>query len=117
MGRSVQEWVGATPDAKPPPSVRLRTFDRYDGFCYLTGRKIRAGDKWELEHIKSLRNGGENRESNLAPALVDPHKEKTAQERDEGAKADRIRKKHLGLYRSRSPMNWRKRTAILRTQE
>ena len=104
VGRSVEEWLGKTPDSKPPPRVALRVFDRHHGRCYLTGRKIMPGDKWEVEHIKSLRNGGENRESNMAPALVDPHKIKTAIERDEGAKSDRIRKKHLGLHKSKHPM-------------
>lgn len=117
VGRSVEEWVGKTPDSKAPPHVKLRVFDRYQGRDYITGRKIMPGDPWDLEHVKSLRNGGQNRESNLAPALVATHKEKTAVERDEGAKADRIRKKHLGLHRSRSPMNWRKRTTVLRSQE
>lgn len=105
IGRSVEEWIGKSPDSKPPPSVALRVFDRWDGRCHITGRVIKPGDKWEIEHIKSLRNGGQNRESNLAPALVAPHKEKTAEERDMGAKADRIRKKHLGLHKSKNPMN------------
>lgn len=106
VGRKVEEWIGKDADSKPPPTVKLRIFDRHHGRCYLTGRKIRPGDKWELEHVKALRNGGQNRESNMAPALVDPHKEKTAVERDEGAKADRIRKKHLGLHKSKHPMRW-----------
>lgn len=95
MPRSVAEWVGKTDDSKVPPHVRVRIFDAHDGRCHITGRKIRTGEAWELEHIKALRDGGENRESNLAPALVEPHKGKTRAERKRGAKADHARQKHL----------------------
>lgn len=97
-GRSVPEWIGATPDAKPPKSVRLRVFAAYGGRCYLSKRLIRPGEAWELEHIKPLHLDGENRESNMAPALVDAHRRKTAAEMTAKAKADRIRAKHLGIY-------------------
>ena len=95
-GRSVPEWIGKTPDSMPPPSVRARIFDRAEGVCHLTKRKIRPGEEWHLDHIKSLRNGGENRESNLAPALGLAHREKTAQENRDGGKADRVRRRHIG---------------------
>lgn len=96
-GRSVPEWIGSTPDAKIPTRVYLRVFAAYGGRCHLSGRKINAGDGWDLDHIKSLTRGGEHRESNLAPALRDKHREKTAAENSEDAKADRIRAKHLGV--------------------
>ncbi len=96
-GRSVLEWIGKTPDSMPPPSVRARIFDAHDGRCHISGEKIKPGDQWDLEHKKSLRNGGENRETNLAPALRSKHREKTAQENKEGAKADRARIKHIGI--------------------
>lgn len=102
--RAVDEWIGKHPDSDPPPHVRMRIFDHHHGRCHITGREILPGDVWELEHIKSLRNGGENRETNLAPALVFPHKAKTAIERSDGAKADRVRQKHLGLHKPARPM-------------
>jgi 5-methylcytosine-specific restriction endonuclease McrA len=95
-GRSVTEWIGKTPDSKPPQAVRLRVFDRVHGKCHLTGTKIQPGDKWDLDHIVRLEDGGENRESNLAPALKSPHIEKTAQETKRGRKADRQRARHIG---------------------
>ena len=108
VGRSVPEWIGATPDTPAPTRVRLRVFEAYGGKCYLSGRKIQAGDAWELEHVKPLHLGGENRESNLAPALVAAHREKTAREISAKAKADRIRAKHLGIYpKSRTPLKSR----------
>lgn len=78
MSRALPEWVGKTPDAKVPPRVRLRIFEREGGRCHLSGRKIVAGDLWDLDHGKALVNGGEHRESNLFPALRDKHREKTA---------------------------------------
>lgn len=102
-GRSVPEWIGKTPDTPVPPRVAMRVFDAHDGRCHITGREIDpVRDEWHMEHKKPLRNGGENRESNLAPALVEPHKIKTAIERHDGAKADRIRKKRLGLLKPKS---------------
>lgn len=98
VGRTNPEWVGATPDSKPPKSVRLRVFAAYGGRCYLSKRLIRPGEAWELEHVKPLHLGGENREGNMAPALVDAHRRKTAAEMSAKAKADRIRAKHLGIW-------------------
>lgn len=100
-GRATDEWIGATADTPCPPHVKLRIFQRYDGRCYLTGRKIRPGDPWELEHIKALKLGGENRESNMAPALVAAHKIKTADDRKILAKVDRLAKKQAGIKPNR----------------
>jgi 5-methylcytosine-specific restriction protein A len=97
MARRVPEWEGRTDDAMPPPHVRARIFDRCGGKCHISGRKIRPGDKWDLDHIVALCNGGKNIESNLAPALADKHKEKTAEDRAEKADVDHKRLKHLGI--------------------
>ena len=96
-GRAVPEWIGPTPDTPAPTRVRLRVFEAHGGRCYLTGRKIGPGDTWELEHVKPLHLGGENRETNLAPALAEAHREKTSREMTAKAKADRIRARHLGI--------------------
>jgi 5-methylcytosine-specific restriction endonuclease McrA len=94
---NLKEWCGKTDDSKPAPYVRLRVFNKYDGICYLSKRKIVPGDKWDLEHVVALCNGGENRESNMAPALVAPHKIKTKQDRATKAKNDHVRMKHIGI--------------------
>lgn len=106
--RSVDEWIGITDDTKVPPRVRLRIFERAGGVCHLSGRKIQPGEKWELEHIKALCNGGEHRESNLAPALVEPHKVKTRADRKAKAKSDRIRKRNAGIRKPRTITAWRR---------
>ena len=97
LGRSVKEWIGSSNDASPPKGVRLRILRRYNHRCYLSGREIAEGMAWEVEHIKALADGGENREANMAPALVDPHKRKSAQEAARRAKADRQGERGAGL--------------------
>lgn len=95
--RSTSEWIGQTDDAKIPDYVRLRIFNRCGGICHISERKITPADDWELEHIIALCNGGEHRESNMAPALAKPHKAKTARDLAQKAKNDRVRKRHLGI--------------------
>jgi 5-methylcytosine-specific restriction protein A len=97
-GRTVPEWIGATPDAVPPPRVRLRVFERHEGRCHRSGRKIRAGEPWQCDHVVAIINGGENRESNLAPILTDPHREKTAEDVAIKSKTARIAQKHRGVF-------------------
>jgi 5-methylcytosine-specific restriction enzyme A len=98
-----------------PDRVRLRIFRSHNETCHLSGRKIGPGEKWELEHIKALILGGEHRESNLAPALMGPHKRKTAMEMAVKAKIDGSSKRHYGIKKSKNPMpgskasGWKKR--------
>lgn len=106
--RTVEEWIGKTDDTAVPPRVRLRIFERDLGVCHLSGRKIRPGEQWELEHKTALCNGGEHRESNLAPALAQPHKDKTKEDRALKAKNDRVRKRHLGIRGKRRTIPGRK---------
>jgi 5-methylcytosine-specific restriction protein A len=96
--RSVPLWAGATDDAAVPPRVKLRIWEREGGRCWLTGRKIRPGEAWELDHKIALCNGGRHSEDNLAPALRDAHRAKTAEDVALKAKTARIRAKHLGVY-------------------
>lgn len=103
--RTVPEWIGKTPDTPVPPRVRRRVYDAHDGVCYLTSRKILAADKWDIDHKIALINGGQNRESNLAPVLREPHRAKTSRDVAEKAKVERTRQKHLGLKsKSSRPM-------------
>lgn len=98
MSRSVPIWVGATDDAKVPPRVRLRIFEREGGRCWISGRKIMAGDQWDLDHKVALINGGRHAEDNLFPALRDKHREKTAEDVAEKSRINRIRLKHIGQW-------------------
>ena len=96
-GRSTDEWIGKTPDTPVPPRVKVRVFERHEGKCYLSGRKIMPGDKWQVDHVIALINGGENRERNLAPVLDAPHKAKTKEDVRIKSKVARVKAKHLGL--------------------
>lgn len=56
MARSVKEWVGKTDDTAIPDRVRVRVFEKAGGCCTICGRKIRAGERWTLEHVVALIN-------------------------------------------------------------
>lgn len=98
MARTVDEWIGATDDQRAPPRVRERIFTR-DSTCHLCKCEIQTGQKWDLDHVKALINGGENRETNLRPAHRKCHVGKTALDLAEKAKVAAIRKKHIGITR------------------
>ena len=101
MTRSVPEWIGKTDDSPIPPRVRVRVFERHNGVCHLSGRTIRAGEAWDCDHIIALANGGRHAESNLAPALRDKHKLKTAQDVREKSIVYRKKAKNLGLKKAK----------------
>lgn len=111
MPRSVPEWIGKTPDQKVPDRVRLRVLERYNRTCYLTGNPIAPGSAWELEHVVAIILGGEHRESNLAPALVDPHKRKTATEMAVKAKIADVAKAAYGITRPKAKIPSRPKAA------
>lgn len=107
--RSIPEWRGKTPDSPVPDRVKVRVFARHEGYCHWTGKKIMPGDTWDTDHVIALINGGENRESNLAPILRGKaHKEKTARDVAIKSKTARVRKRHLGLKKPRTITRWRR---------
>lgn len=97
MTRSVPEWIGKTDDTPVPDRVKLRVFMAHDGVCHIAGRKIRPGEPWDAEHVVAIINGGQNRESNLAPALRSKHPEKTARDMAQKSATYRARKSNLGI--------------------
>ena len=98
MTRALPEWIGKHDDQKVPDRVRMRIFDRENGICHITGNTIDpVRDAWDLDHRIPLILGGEHRETNLFPALQEPHRRKTAVEVKIKAKIARTRKKHLGI--------------------
>ena len=95
--RSLPLWVGSTPDAAVPSRVRLRIFERENGKCWISGRKIMPGDLWDLDHRVALINGGTHSEENLFPALRDKHREKTAEDVAIKSKTYRMALRHQGI--------------------
>lgn len=108
MSRSVPLWVGKSDDEKIPPRVRLRVFEAYGGRCWISGRKIMPGDRWELDHKIALILGGRHDEANLAPVLSAEHRLKTADDVKLKAKIARVRAKHVGTWpKSKRPLKSR----------
>ena len=104
-GRSVPEWIGKSADSAIPDRVKLRICIREGMRCYLTGRKLRAGE-YDFEHVIPLAmwtgEGHGNRESNIRLAYRPAHREKSKDDRKAQAKSDRVRKKHLGIRKASS---------------
>lgn len=105
---NLKEWVGKTDNSMPPPSVRLRIFRNHDGKCHITGNKIQPTDEWDLDHIRELADGGENRESNMAPALRKPHRKKSAKAKNDRARMDAAAKRHYGIKKPSSQWGYGK---------
>jgi 5-methylcytosine-specific restriction endonuclease McrA len=107
--RAVPEWIGKTPDTRPPPRVLARIFEREGGVCHISGRKIQPGERWQADHKIALVNGGENKESNLFPALIEPHKAKTRADVAEKKTIARKRAKHIGAIAPKAAIKSRVR--------
>ena len=113
--REVPEWKGKTDDDHIPDRVRMRVFLRYGGRCHCCNRLILVGEEWDLDHTVALCNGGSHSESNLRPILVEHHRAKTVADVRAKSKGYRVRKRHLGIQKSKRPMigskasGWKKR--------
>jgi hypothetical protein len=100
--RKLPEWIGKSDDTKPPPRVMLRVFLYFNGRCQCgCKRDISPSEKWQLDHIDALINGGENSEYNLQPLLVEHHRNKTGMDVAEKSKTYRKRSKHVGIKRAK----------------
>lgn len=95
MPRSVALWIGKTDDTPAPPRVRLRVWDACEGKCHRCGRKIPTGDKWILEHLIALINGGRNAEDNLCLTCSWCKPIKDAEDVAEKAKTYAVRAAHV----------------------
>lgn len=95
MSRSLPIWEGKTDDTPVPDRVRLRVWDRFGGCCHRCTRKIRAGERWTLEHTVALILGGKNREDNLSLTCCNCLPVKNAEDVAEKSEVYEIRKKHI----------------------
>ena len=77
--------------------MRLRVWEAHKGLCGQCGRQIRAGERWTLEHLTALINGGENREANLGVTCCNCLGGKNAADVAEKSAVNRKRAKHLGV--------------------
>lgn len=111
MARAVEEWCGKSDDHRAPGKVRQRVFARDGGICHLCETEIQTGQKWDLDHVVALINGGENRETNLKPAHRKCHKDKTAADVAEKSRIAAIRGKHIGAIRPKQSIPVRPKPA------
>lgn len=107
MARSLPEWRGATDDTPAPPRVKQRVYDRFGGVCHICKLPIKVGETWHADHVKALIEGGENRESNLAPAHAHCNLAKANGEKKRKAKVQRTRQKHTGAARAKGKIKSR----------
>jgi 5-methylcytosine-specific restriction protein A len=106
--RTVPEWQGKSDDEAVPARVRRRIFDKHEGRCAVCTRDLRSTD-WDLDHLIPLAVGGRHAESNLRPLCANPcHSNKTVLDVKLKAKAERIRKRHIGIKKPRSITTWRR---------
>lgn len=84
MARTVAEWVGKTDDAMPGIHVLLRLYALQNGICACPdqcGLVMNLDrDEIDCDHKTPLRDGGENRESNLQLMFRAHHRSKTKAE-------------------------------------
>ena len=89
--------VGTTRRRPMSATRQLRIWEAHKGRCYLCGRKIVAGEAWEVEHMRALGLGGTDTDDNCAPAHKACHASKTRDDAARIAKAKRQKARHLGI--------------------
>jgi 5-methylcytosine-specific restriction protein A len=86
-------------------SERVRIFSKAGGRCHICDCDIRVGDKWEVEHVIPMAQGGADEGDNLQPAHVSCHKAKTRADAADTARAKRQEASHIGARApSRTPL-------------
>ena len=106
-GRTIPEWIGATPDAAIPRRVRLRVFQATDGCCYKCSVRLTAG-RWDVDHITPLWDGGKHAEGNLGAACDGCHTSKSKEEASQRAEARRHQMKLAGIPQKKRKIPYRK---------
>lgn len=85
--------------------ARAGLFEAHGGRCHMCLGKIQAGEAWEVSHPIPLAAGGDDVESNRAPAHKKCHGHHTATvDAPLIAKTRRQHQKHIGAFKSSRPM-------------
>lgn len=100
MPRSVEIWSGKHDDQAIPPRVRLRVFERCEGRCHRCKRKITPADRWSIEHVIALVNGGAHSEANMAISCEWCKPLKDAEDVAQKAHNSRVRMRHAGVRKN-----------------
>jgi len=98
-----REWIGRKPTSMPTVKVLLRLFDAQNGICACgCGTPMNfERDQIDCDHKIPLKDGGENRESNLQLLLRRHHVTKTSAENVARAEAERHKAKAFTITRDR----------------
>lgn len=98
--------VGTTPRKPMSQMRRLRIWEAHKGVCILCNRKIDGvREDWIVEHVRALVLGGSDTDDNCGPAHEDCRRVKDKVDLAGGAKAKRMKAKHL---RIKKPSRWAK---------
>lgn len=103
MARAVPEWQGRTDDAMPGIHVLMRLYAKQDGLCACGCGRVMNFDRDQIhcDHKTPLRDGGENRESNLQLMLAEHHLDKTVAENVARGKERRHKSKAFPQLKAR----------------
>ena len=84
---------------------RDQLFADRNGLCHLCGGPIQEGQAWDVSHVIPIAVGGSDDETNWDVAHRKCHRTHTAKiDQPTIAKVERIRLKHTGAWRSRTPI-------------
>jgi len=83
---------------------RVRLFALHGGICHLCECRIVPGEVWDISHDLALALGGADDDANRMPAHRKCHQARTRDDMGLIAKAKRREAKHIGAYRSKSPL-------------
>ena len=90
--------VGTTRRKPMGQMRRLRIWEAHKGICVLCGLKIDGvREEWIVEHVRALVLGGDDTDENCGPAHEDCRRVKDKVDVSSGAKAKRMKAKHLGI--------------------
>lgn len=97
--------IGTTPRKPMSQMRRLRIWEAHKGVCILCKRKINGvREEWIIEHVRALVLGGADSDENCAPAHEDCRRDKDKVDVAAGAKAKRMKARHIGIKKpSRMP--------------
>jgi len=85
--------------------MRVEIFERENGICHFCNLKVQSGEEWDVSHEIPLEIGGEDGGTNLRVAHRVCHRVHTSKvDIPRIAKTKRMKAKHLGAVRSKTPL-------------
>lgn len=95
--------IGTTKRRSMSQSRRLKIFENHYGVCcHCNGKIDGVREKWIVEHLRALGLGGEDEDSNCAPAHETCRRVKDKDDVKRISKAKRVKAKHIGAKKPSS---------------